>query len=313
MVKTGVLPGIAGAGFGAFGAAAELKQGIVQDIQASRRGQGAAGGEELLLLPGESRIGDILLVVLLELRFFATRSVTLPRGSLSVQVPVEAETEGSRYNVPVGQINKSLTYLGAVSVTNAADWITREGSDREDDEALRQRTLRSWAELGERATEDSFVNAAEAVPGVMFAQADCDHPRGQGTVDVIVTGTAGEATEELLEAVRAAVEDICGPYDNILVKSSIAVSQDIHVVVTTTDTASDEEITAQITRILTELLAVKKGRKLHELYVSDINYAVRSGHSAATNAAVMIPAQDVILERDKVITLGAVTVEVRRA
>lgn len=248
-----------------------------------------------------------------ELRFFATRSVTLPRGSMSVQVPVEAETEGSRYNVPVGQINKSLTYLGEVSVTNAADWITREGSDREDDEALRQRTLRSWAELGERATEDSFVNAAEAVPGVMFAQADCDHPRGQGTVDVIVTGTAGEATEELLEAVRAAVEDICGPYDNILVKSSIAVGQDIHVVVTTTDTASDEEVTAQITRILTELLAVKKGRKLHELYVSDINYAVRSGHSAATNAAVVIPAQDVILERDKVITLGAVTVEVRRA
>ena len=39
-----------------------------------------------------------------------------------------------------------------------------------------------------RAIEDTFVNAAEAVQGVLFAQADCDHPRGQGTVDVIVTG-----------------------------------------------------------------------------------------------------------------------------
>lgn len=59
-VKRAVLPGIAGAGFGAFRVAAELEEGIVQDIQASRRGQGTAGGEELLLLPGESRIGDIL-------------------------------------------------------------------------------------------------------------------------------------------------------------------------------------------------------------------------------------------------------------
>lgn len=247
-----------------------------------------------------------------ELRFFVTRAVTLQRDSLSAEVLVEAETEGSRYNVPQGQITKSLTYLGEVEITNGLEWITREGSDTEDDEALRQRTLRSWSELAQRATEDSFVNAAEAVPGVLFAQADCDHPRGQGTVDVIVTGTAGEATEELLEAVRAAVEDICGPYDDILVKSSIAVPQDIQVVLTTTDTASDEDIAGQITRILTELLEVKKGRKLYELYVSDINYAIRSGHSAATNAAVVIPAQDVILERDKVITLGAVTVEIRR-
>lgn len=247
-----------------------------------------------------------------ELRYVATRAVTLPRGTVSAEVPVEAEAEGSRYNVPQGQITKSLTYLGEVEITNGADWITREGSDTEEDEALRQRTLRSWSELAQRATEDSFVNAAESVDGVLFAQADCDHPRGQGTIDVIVTGTAGEATEELLEAVRAAVEDICGPYDDILVYSSEAVTQDIDVIVTTTDTGSDEEITGQIQRLMEELLAVRKGRKLYELYVSDINYAIRSGHSAATNAAVVVPAQDVILERDKVITLGTVTVEIRR-
>ena len=89
-------------------------------------------------------------------------------------------------------------------------------------------------------------------------------------------------------------------------------SQDIDVIVTTADTATDEEITLTVTTILAELLAVRKGRKLYELNLSDINHAIRSGYSAATNASVVVPAEDVKLERDKVITLGAVTVTVRR-
>ena len=247
-----------------------------------------------------------------ELRFFATRAATLQRGAACVGAPASAEVEGSRYNVPQNQITRTLTYIGEVKISNGADWITQEGSDTEDDESARTRTLRSWSELAQRAIEDSFINAAEAVPGVLFAQADCDHPRGQGTVDVIVTSTAGGATEGLLASVKKAVEKISGPYDNILVKSSVTVTQDIEVIVTTADTATDEEITLIVTNILTELPAVRKGRKLYELNLSDINHAVRSGYSSATNASVVVPAEDVKLPRDKVITLGAVTVAVRR-
>lgn len=150
-----------------------------------------------------------------ELRFFALEAATLQKGASSVDVLVEAETEGNRYNVPAGQIVRTLTYLGDVTFSNAEDWIVREGSDTEDDESARARTLRSWSELAQRATEDTFIDAAESVPGVLFAQADCNHPRGQGTVDVIVTGTAGEATEGLIAAVREAVDKIAGPYDNM--------------------------------------------------------------------------------------------------
>lgn len=247
-----------------------------------------------------------------ELRYFTIRAATLQRGAASVDVPVEAEVEGTKYNVPQDQITRTLTYLGDVTIGNAADWITQEGSDTEDDESARARTLRAWSELAQRAIEDTFINAAESVVGVLFAQADCDHPRGQGTVDVIVTGTAGEATEGLLEKVRAAVEKISGPYDNILVKSSITVKQDIEVVVTTTDVSEDGDIELRIQTILTELLAVRKDRKLYELRKSDINYALRNNYSAATNAEIVEPAQDVKLEHDKVITLGAITVTIRR-
>ena len=247
-----------------------------------------------------------------ELRFFSSSAMILQKGAASVDVPVEAEMEGSRYNVPAGQITRSLTYLGNIEITNQADWITQEGSDTEDDESARTRTLRSWAELAQRATEDSFINAAESVPGVLFAQADCNHPRGQGTVDVIVTGTAGEATEGLLLAVKAEVEKIAGPYDDILVKSSVTVPQDITLAVTTTDTSADAQIVVYVKTILAELLTVRKGRKLYELNLSDINHAVRSKYSSATNVTITVPEQDVKLEKDKVIVLGDVTVTVKR-
>lgn len=249
-----------------------------------------------------------------ELRFFVTENTVLQKGASSVDVIVEAEKEGSRYNVPPGQISKTLVYLGELdSISNGEDWIIREGSDTEDDESFRGRGLRSWAELSQRAIEDSFINAAESVAGVLFAQADCAHPRGQGTVDVIVTGTAGEATEGLLKEVRAAVGKIAGPYDNILVKSSQNIEQDIAVTVTIGDAAlTDEEVERRVEAILTELLAVRKGRKLNELNLSDINHAIREGLSSATNVKITTPGDDVLLTKDKVITLGAVTVTVKR-
>ena len=247
-----------------------------------------------------------------ELRFFSLEPTVLQKGARTVDVLVEAEIEGARYNVPQGQITTSLTYIGEVEISNGEDWITREGSDTEDDDGLKTRTLRSWSELAARPIEDTFINAAESVPGVLFAQADCQHPRGQGTVDVIVTGTAGEATEGLLDAVQEAVDKIAGPYDNILVKSSVVVPQDIEVVVTTDDVSDDAEIKGKVASVLTELLAVRKGRKFYELTISDINHAIRSSYTAATNVSVTTPAQDVKLDKDKVITLGAVTVTVRR-
>ena len=247
-----------------------------------------------------------------ELRFFALEAAVLQKGAQTVEVPVEAEIEGTRYNVPQEQITRTLTYLGEISVSNARDWITREGSDTEDDESARTRTLRSWSELAQRAIEDTFINTAESVPGVLFAQADCLHPRGQGTVDVIVTGTAGEATEGLLNDVRKAVAQIAGPYDNILVKSSVTVPQDIAVTVTVSNAPDNSQIENRVRTILTGLLAVRKGRRLHELTCSDINLAIRSGCDTVTNAVVTVPAADVRLSRDKVIIPGVISVTVER-
>lgn len=124
--------------------------------------------------------------------------------------------------------------------------------------------------------------------------------------------TAGEATEGLLKEVREAVDKIAGPYDNVIVKSSVTAPQDIEVTVTTADVAAEEEVENRVNAILTDLLAVRKGRRFNELRRSDINFAIRSNYSAATNTEITKPAEDVVLDKDKVITLGTVKVTVRR-
>ena len=58
--------------------------------------------------------------------------------------------------------------------------------------------------------------------------------------------------------------------------------------------------------------AVRRSRKLNELTLSDINHAIRSGYSGATNAAVSEPEADVKLGKDKVIILGDVSVTIER-
>lgn len=284
---------------------AQKAQGLVTVSRLDMDGEAVKIGKGHVFKTGLDINGD-------ELRFFALEPTVLQKGMKAVDVLVEAEAEGARYNVPQGQIAASLTYIGEVEISNGEDWIVREGSDTEDDESCRTRTLRSWSELAQRAIEDSFINTAESVPGVLFAQADCQHPRGQGTVDVIVTGTAGEASEGLLELVREAVGQIAGPYDDILVRSSITVAQDISVRVIVTGGSTDEEIKDRVQAILTELLAVRRGRRFYELTLSDINHAIRSSFSEAVNVKIVTPAQDITLSRDKVIILGDVSVEVER-
>ena len=92
---------------------------------------------------------------------------------------MEAEVEGARYNVPAGQITRTLTYLGDVTISNSAGWITREGSDTEDDESARERTLRSWSELALVPLRDTYINVCSAIAGVLYVTVKDQHPRGR--------------------------------------------------------------------------------------------------------------------------------------
>lgn len=248
-----------------------------------------------------------------ELRFLVLQDTILQKDSLSQTVLVQAEKEGSKYNVPQNQIKKSLTHIEGVDrIFNASDWLVQEGSDIEEIEGLRTRTLNSWAELSTFPIRDKYKNVCEAVEGVLFVRVDDLHPRGQGTVDIIVTSTAGEATQSLLDKVEVEANTIKGPYDNLLVKSSETVAQDIEIVVYIDENASDEGIQVKAESIIIDLLKITKYRELNKLYRDDIVYSLKKDIDVYKKSDIIQPAADVILSNDKVIILGTLTITVER-
>ena len=206
-----------------------------------------------------------------ELRYLAVEESILQKDLLSQNVLVEAETEGAKYNVPPGQIRRSLTHIEGIDrITNNQDWLVQEGSDIEDIESLRERVLNSWAELSTMPIADKYKNVCESVEGVLFVRVDDMHPRGQGTIDIIVTSTAGAATQSLLDKVKAKADEIKAPHDNLLVKSSETYIQNVDVVIHIASDASDEGIVERGEAIIIDLMKIDKNRELNKLYRDDL-------------------------------------------
>lgn len=247
-----------------------------------------------------------------ELRFIVLNNMIIPSDSMTGIVEVEAEKAGAQYNVSPGQINKCLIHLDGIDqIENKAGWIIREGADIEDYESLRSRILGSWSELSALPIRDKYKNVCEGVPGVLYVNVHDQHPRGQGTVDIIVTGTAATATEELLEKVGQAADSIKGPYDDVLVKSSSTVSQDIEVILIADAGLQNDGLEDKATVIIEELLQIQKNRNLNELYQADIIVALKN-ELTLKNVKVIYPAEDIQLDTDKIIVCGTITVKVQR-
>ncbi len=290
----------------------------------SKQRKSASKTEGMITLIGEENHGTITIpkgttfktdkdINGIELRYFSVDDIVFLAGETSAKVAVLAEKEGTDYNVSEGRIINCTKYLEGVSnITNETDWITKEGADIEDDESLRSRTLNSWSELATGTTAAKYKAAAEAVTGVLYVDVDQLHPRGQGTVDIIITSTAGAASEELIQEVAEAVEAVKGEYDNLLVKSATTISQDINIIATLPALASDEGVEDRIRYAVSEYFKVSTSRNLNELILLDILCAVRDEVPVLKNIKITNPENDVFLDVGNVIMLGNFTVTVER-
>lgn len=248
-----------------------------------------------------------------ELRFFSTQKVTVAKDETVAYIPVEAEKEGSHYNIPTGQITRCMQHLeGIERISNEKGWISREGSDIEEWESLRERTLGAWNLLATMPTAEKYKNICESVDGVLHVTVNQLHPRGQGTVDIIVTGMAGESTPELLAKVQEAADGIKAPDDDVLVKSAVTVVQDVALQVILSKTVSDEEIKERVVSVVTNYFRISRERNLNEFIQYDLLFAIKNSIPLIKNVKILTPEEDVILEKDKVIICGTIDVSIQR-
>jgi len=172
-------------------------------------------------------------------RFITLESAVIQTGYTEVAVLVEAEEYGRGSNVAPGQITEIATTIpGVDSVENRTDWLESEGSDEEDDESLRERYVLAWMEVN-GCTKYAYEAWARSVTGVVAAKVMDQHPRGQGTVDVVLKGTAGIPTQDLIAAVDAVAQEKRPINDDVLVKAPGAVNVAIEAELELTHGVSD--------------------------------------------------------------------------
>lgn len=245
-----------------------------------------------------------------ELKFYAVEDMVIDAGAQTGKVLVEAEEPGTYYNVAPGKITISMIHIDGMDyVTNEKEWLIREGADVEDYEDLRSRCTSSWAELATRTIEEKLRNAARSVPGVLDARVDAQHPRGQGTVDIIITSSAGEASPELTAKVEEAVEPLKGQYADYLVRSSEVVVQDINVIIYLAQYASTDGVKEKAQNIITNVMKLPRD-EMNTLYKDSIISALCEIENYR-KTVFKAPTEDMELSGDKVIMAGNITVEVK--
>lgn len=246
-----------------------------------------------------------------ELKFYVLETTVIGAGEESGRVLVEAEESGTSYNVSSGKITVSMIHLdGVEEVSNEEGWLHLEGSDIEDIEDFRERIGESWSELAELTTEDKLKNVARKVSGVLNVEVDAQHPRGQGTTDIIITGTGGEATKELLQRVEAATSYLKGNYDDFLYKSSTVMYQDISLTVYIAKETSVDGVKATAEHIIEDVLQLKNRKELNCLYMDDVRYALKKGIADCKRVEISEPVADIEEKKDVVVLLGSLEVTV---
>lgn len=187
-------------------------------------------------------------------RYSTLGDAVLPAGAAYVDVPVEAEEYGAAGNASAGQICELPTPVtGISSVTNASDWLTEEGADEETDTQLRERYALQW-QSNNGCTKYAYMAWALSVPGVTSVSILDRHPRGQGTVDIVVRGADVLPTEALLKKVREAIAPHVPINDDWLVKGPTPVAATIDGVVEYIS-GDPDTITAQAENRLRALFA----------------------------------------------------------
>ncbi|NDY73991.1 hypothetical protein DO021_19685 [Desulfobacter hydrogenophilus] len=160
-------------------------------------------------------------------RFLTVTAVILPEGALSVLSEVKAQDYGREANVTAGMISEIITPVAGIdSVTNAVDWLATEAVDNETDDALRQRYILAWKNIN-GSTKYAYESWARSVTGVVSARIMDRHPRGMGTVDVIIRGSAGVPSADLIAQVDAVVQASRPINDDVLVRGPVPVPVDV--------------------------------------------------------------------------------------
>ncbi len=161
------------------------------------------------------------------LRFKVTSDTLFYAGAFVI--PVEAELEGSVYNLTPGTSLRATSVIhGLSSLSVPEEWTETLGTDEETDASLRSRIKDKWKSIGEGNPPSKYEYIAATVTGVVSAKV-IRTPRGFGSMDVLITSVEGLPSSALLTSVRDALDAYGLVCRDLIVRAPEAIICDVEV------------------------------------------------------------------------------------
>lgn len=245
-------------------------------------------------------------------RYVTLENAVIRQGEDFVLIPCESEGYGKKNNAAPNQICELVTSVeGVGKIDNFSDWLTKEASDEENDIQLQRRYALAFSSQA-GMTRAAYENAALSVNGVEDVFISDQHPRGEGTLDIVVQGANGIPTENLLEEVRKAVASHIVINDDVLVKSPDPVLVDISMQIELLS-GSEAEIKAQAAEYIQKLFSCDYSVPYFGIGKDVILSRIEAGIinlPGVKRIVWNIPTADVTIQKEQMAKLGSLNIEI---
>ena len=134
-----------------------------------------------------------------------TADTTIPAGTASALIPVQAAAAGAAWNLAPGYYRiLPVAITGVTSAVNEDGWLTTPGGDDESDDELRERCRNQFNLVGNYHTDAVYRSMIAGVAGLAVDRIFFKHdaPRGAGTANAYLLLDSGQASAPFLTAVN---------------------------------------------------------------------------------------------------------------
>ncbi len=236
-------------------------------------------------------------------RFATMQAAVIPAGSLSVDVPAQAETAGTAGNAAEGTVTVMVSAPAGVSAcTNPAAFAG--GTDEESDEDFRARVIASFARLPNGANAAFYESRALSHDGVASAQV-IPRVNGIGTVGVVIASQAGVPDDALIETVQADLDAVREIAVDVTVSKPTAVTVDVTASITPVDGVSFSAAQAAADAAIRAYFTGERlGKPVYRAAVGGLIY----GTGLVENYTLTSPSADLAAGQTQLPVLGTLTI-----
>ena len=236
------------------------------------------------------------------LDIFVRGDYTLNVGEQEIEVFAVCSEAGEHGNYVVNlPVFPGMTGIDTVVIEE----IVEEGIDREDDETLRSRLIRALQYPIKGGTEPDYESWALEVMGVESAKC-LPLVRGNGTVDLLITGANGLPTENLIQKVQEHINNkVPAGGCDALVRSPQAIYVDVNVVVTLASGFLFENVKPHIELAISKALAEENQNPL--IRIMKLRSAIDQVEGVF-NFKLITPIEDITLNNGELAVLNECTI-----